>query len=107
MMTHDAAGKQQADSTNHLKSVFEQSLAVLRDDKNEDKSKGKNNDDERTSQKRLVRSACGAISCRCILTTLTSKSAALDEAAKALASLWKISGAGHTKLPGRVLVSHK
>ncbi len=107
MMTHDAAGKQQADSTNHLKSVFEQSLAVLRDDKNEDKSKGKNNDDDKNIAKKTRPQRVRRDFLPLHIDHANLQKRALDEAAKALASLWKISGAGHTKLPGRVLVSHK
>jgi hypothetical protein len=109
MMTHDLAGKQQIDSTNHLKSIFEQSLAVLREDGNEDKNQSKKNNDD---DKNVVKKTRPQVRVRRDFLPLHIDHAnlqkrALDEAAKALAALWKISGSGHAKLSGRVLVSHR
>jgi hypothetical protein len=108
MMAHDLAGKQLIDSTNHLKSIFEQSLAVLREDKNDKSNNVKNSNDD----KNLVKKTRPQVRVRRDFLPLHIDHAnlqkrALDEAAKALAALWKISGPGHTKLSGRVLVSHK
>jgi hypothetical protein len=107
-MAHDLAGKQLIDSTNHLKSIFEQSLAVLREDKNDKSNNVKNSNDD----KNLVKKTRPQVRVRRDFLPLHIDHAnlqkrALDEAAKALAALWKISGPGHTKLSGRVLVSHK
>lgn len=108
MMTHNLAGKQQIDSTNHLKSIFEQSLAVLREDK-DDKNQDENNNN---NDKNLVKKTRPQVRVRRDFLPLhvdhaSLQKRALDEAAKALAALWKISGPGHTKFSGRVLVSHK
>jgi hypothetical protein len=115
MMTHDLAGKQQIDSTNHLKSIFEQSLAELREDKNHKSNNVRTNNDKNNNNnddKNLVKKTRPQVRVRRDFLPLHIDHAnlqkrALDEAAKALAALWKISGPGHAKLSGRVLVSHK
>jgi hypothetical protein len=109
MMTPDLAGKQQIDSTNHLKSIFEQSLAVLREDKHHVKNNNVKNNNE---DKNVVKKTRPEVRVRRDFLPLYIDHAnlqkrALDEAAKALAALWKISAPGHHKLAGRVLVSHK
>jgi hypothetical protein len=75
---------EESDSTNHLKSIFDQSLAVVCKDKDSVRT--------RSQPERLRRGSpplhVGAVSLQ---------KRALDNAAKALATLWKVSGAGRAK----------
>jgi hypothetical protein len=80
MLTNQSAGNKQAESTHHLKSVFEQSLAVLREDEH----------------KNVVKKTRSPLRARRDFLPLHIDPAnlqkrALDDAAKALAALWKIS----------------
>jgi hypothetical protein len=74
----------ESDSTNHLKSIFDQALAVLCE----------HNDSvrPRSQTERLRR---GSLPLHIDAVSLQKR--ALDNAAKALATLWKISGARHAK----------
>jgi hypothetical protein len=87
--------QQQTESTNHLKSVFEQSLAALREDNNAVITKTRPN---------------VSVRCNCLplhVDPANLQKRALDDAAKALAALWKISQPGRCKLPARVMSSVK
>ena len=72
------------DSTNHLKSIFDQSLAVLCEDKDSERA--------RAQPERLRR---GSLPLHADEVSLQKR--ALDNAAKALATLWKVSGARRAK----------
>jgi hypothetical protein len=90
MITNEFAGKKQMESTQHLKSIFEQSLAVLREDKN------------------VIKKSRPNVRLRRDFLPLHTEPAnlekvALDEAAKALAVLWRVSGTGRSRLPGTVI----
>ncbi|MGZ6231092.1 MAG: hypothetical protein ACXWMO_10050 [Syntrophales bacterium] len=80
----------QFDSTHHLKSIFEQSLAVLCRDGDKDSATG-------NGQNGRVR--CDSLPLHMDAANLEKR--ALDDAAKALATLWKISDAGRPKLQAR------
>jgi hypothetical protein len=103
MLTNELAGNKQAESTHHLKSIFEQSLAVLREDnQNEDKKEDKN------EHKNVVKKTSPNLRARRDFLPLHIDPAnlqkrALDDAAKALAALWKISetGSRQTARPAR------
>jgi hypothetical protein len=87
MLTNQSAGNKQAESTHHLKSVFEQSLAVLRED---------NNNKIKNEHKNVVNKTRSPLRARRDFLPLHIDPAnlqkrALDDAAKALAALWKIS----------------
>ena len=80
---------EESNSTNHLKSIFDESLAVLCED----------NDSVRARpQTEWLRR--GSLPLRVDAVNLQKR--ALDNAAKALATLWKISGPKRTKLQSRV-----
>ncbi len=81
---------QQPESTNHLKCVYEQSLAVLRD--------GRGAADKNTESAKTLRATLPLH-----IDAESLQKRALDDAAKALSTLWKVSGA---KLPARV-ISHR
>ena len=87
--------QQQTESTNHLKSVFEQSLAALREDNNAVITK--------TRPNVRVRRNCLPLH----VNPANLQKRAPDDAAKALAALWKISQPGRCKLPARVMSSVK
>ncbi len=94
MATNGLVGKQQSDFTNHLKSIFEQSLAVLRQDKDVTKKTRHN-----------VRVRRDFLPLHIDPANLQKR--ALDDAAKALAALWKISEPGRGKLPTSAMSPHK
>ncbi len=80
-MNHNNAPSAQPESTNRMKNIFEQSLAVLRGDKN------------RTGN---VQKHC--VSLPLHIDAANVQKRAVEEAAKALASLWKISDTRRSKL---------
>lgn len=93
-MTTKIALNQQSDSTHHLKSIFEQSLAVLCD---------KDNDAAPTNtQNGRLRHSLPLH-----MDTADLQKRALDDAAKALATLWKISDPGRPKLQARETHSNR
>jgi hypothetical protein len=77
-----------SDSTNHLKSIFDQSLAVL--------CEGKNTVKTGSQPERLLRSSLPLH-----VDVVNLQKRALDNAAKALATLWKISKPKRPKLQSR------
>ncbi len=79
---------EESDSTNHLKSIFDQSLAVLCEDKDSVRA---------LSQTERLRR--GSLPLHVDAVSLQKR--ALDNAAKALATLWKISGTKRAKLQSR------
>jgi hypothetical protein len=97
-MTNDIAGKQQSESTSQLKSIFEQSLAVLRDDKPQNRN-------VTTKNPPNVRIRPDFFPLHIDPANLQKR--ALDNAAKALAALWKISEPGPTKPPFRAMNPNK
>lgn len=78
------------ESTNHLKAIFEQSLALMREDKDSKTNKPK---DSRLGRALLPLHSDGD----------DFQKRALNNAAKALATLWKISGPKRPQLPGRAM----
>jgi len=82
------------DSTNHLKSIFDQSLAVLC----EDKETVKNG----SQAERLLRSSLPLH-----VDAVNLQKRALDNAAKALATLWKISESKRPELHSRATRYHR
>lgn len=95
MATNELMVKQQTESTNHLKSVFEQSLAVLQDDNNAAMRK--------TRPNKPARRDCLPL----YIDPANLRKRALEDAAKALAALWRISQPGRGKLTARGLSFHK
>jgi len=91
-MNNENVPNAQPDPTRRLKSIFEQSLAVLLGDKH-----------ERTGNSRNVQKRCASLPLRMDAANL--QKCALEEAAKALASLWKISEPRRAKLPDRAIQS--
>ncbi len=89
-MAEKRTPNQQSDSTHHLKNVFEQSLAVLCRDRDNDPS-------TRNGRNRGVR--CDSLPLYMDPANLDKR--ALDAAAKALATLWKISNPGRIRLQAR------
>lgn len=82
-MMRDPAGVVKSESANQLKNVFEQSLAVLCEDESV-----------------VAKDAHSLpIRQRGIPQQADVRKRALNDAANALASLWKISGSGRGKLP--------
>ena len=79
---------EESNSTNHLKSIFDQSLAVLCD--NKDSVRGR-------SQTEWLRRSSLPLH----VDAVNLQKRALDNAAKALATLWKISGPKRPKLQSR------
>jgi hypothetical protein len=101
MLTNESAVNKPAESTHHLKSIFEQSLAVLRQDNNynyEDKHEHKNAVSKPRPNVPVRRDFLPLH-----IDPANLQKRALDDAAKALAALWKISGTGprQTARPGR------
>jgi hypothetical protein len=97
-MTNDIAGKQQSGSTNQLKSIFEQSLAVLCDDKPQ-------NGSVMTKNPQKIRIRRDFLPLHIDAANLQKR--ALDNAAKALAALWNISEPGRAKPPCRAMNPNK
>jgi hypothetical protein len=97
-MTNGIAGKQQCESTNQLKSMFEQSLAVLREDKPQH-----NNVTTKNSQNVRIRRDFFPLH----IDAASLQKRALDDAAKALAALWKISEPGRARPPFRAMNPNK
>jgi|SRR5271156_2880422 hypothetical protein len=97
-MTNEIAGKQQCESTNQLKSIFEQSLAVLCEDKPQNKNVILKNPQN-------VRIRRDFLPLHIDAANLQKR--ALDDAAKALAALWKISEPGRAKPPCRAMNPYK
>jgi hypothetical protein len=97
-MTNETAGKQQSGSTNQLKSIFEQSLAVLREDKPQNKN-------VITRNPQNIRIRRDFLPLHVDAANLHKR--ALDEAAKALSALWKISESGRAKPPCRAMNPNK
>jgi len=79
---------EESDSTNHLKSIFDQSLAVLCEDK-----------DSVRAWSQTERLRRGSLPLHVDAVNLRKR--ALDNAAKALATLWKISEPKRPKLQSR------
>jgi hypothetical protein len=90
IMISKTAIVEQSDSKNRLKGIFEHSLAVLCQDKSAA---------IRDAQDRRIRRASLPLH----MDEASLRKRALDDAAKALATLWKISEPARTKLPSRVL----
>jgi predicted HicB family RNase H-like nuclease len=86
-MSNAMTATEESNSTNHLKSIFDQSLAVLCEDSANTGSQTKR---QRRSSLPLHVDA------------VNLHKRALDNAAKALASLWKISEPKRPKLQSRV-----
>jgi hypothetical protein len=86
-MNNEKTLKQQPESTNRLKSIFDQSLEVLCNDKDASPQAG-------NPQKR-----CASLPLHIDATNLHKR--ALEEAAKALTTLWNISGTRRAKLQSR------
>ena len=86
-MSNTMTVTEESNSTNHLKSIFDQSLAVLCEDSAKTGSQ----------TKRLRRSSLPLH-----VDAVNLQKRALDNAAKALASLWKISEPKRPKLQSRV-----
>ena len=84
---------QQSDSTTHLKDIFEQSLAALSEE----------GDAIKSSQNRRTRRDYLPIH----MDAASHQKRALDDAAKALATLWKISEPGRQKLQAREIHSNR
>ena len=82
-------GTEESNSTSHLKSIFDQSLAVLCENNNTVKTG--------SQAERLLRSSLPLH-----VDVVNLQKRALDNAAKALATLWKISGPKRPKLQSRV-----
>jgi len=91
-MTQEAARKEASESTSKLKTIFEQSLALL----SEDKAASGEKENPSASLARRT-------SLPLHLDSANLQKRALDDAAKALATLWKISKPERTKLPNRAL----
>jgi hypothetical protein len=89
-MNPSNAPNAQPDSTNRLKSIFEQSLAVLRGDKG-----------DKNVRAGKVHKRCASLPLRMDAANLQKR--AVEEAAKALASLWKISDPKRSKLQARAI----
>lgn len=89
-MIHKTAVNEKCESTKHLANIFEQSLAVLCD--------GKNALREHEQTGRALRNSLPVY-----LDAASLQKRALDDAAKALATLWKIEEPGRAKLPSRTL----
>jgi hypothetical protein len=79
--------KQQPESTNRLKNIYQQSLEVLCDGKDGSTKAG-------NAQRR-----CASLPLRIDATNLQKR--ALEEAAKALTTLWNISGTRRARLQSR------
>jgi hypothetical protein len=88
IMTSRMTSNEQSDSTNYLKSIFEQSLAVL----SEDKDSGKTDTQTGHLRRRSLPLHLEAVSLH---------KRALVDAAKALKTLWKISKPRLAKLQNR------
>src|SRR5271170_609103 len=84
MLTNETAAREKSDSTNRLKKVFEQSLVVLCAC-----------NDAGAKKTEIARERRSFLPIHTDAASLQKR--ALDEAAKALATLWKISEAGRTK----------
>ena len=93
--THKTALNRQSNSTHHLKNIFEQSLAVLRSKDNDTATKNTHNGRLRLHSLPLHMDAADL------------QKRALDDAAKALATLWKISEPGRPKLQVRETHSNR
>jgi hypothetical protein len=91
-MTQDAVRQEASESTSKLKTIFEQSIALLSEEKSAcgEKENPLTNLARRTSLPLHIDSA-------------SLQKRALDDAARALATLWKISKPERTKLPSRAL----
>jgi len=92
--TSKIATDTQVESTNHLKAVFEQSLALMRENK---ESITRNRQDSRLGRACLPLDSEGN----------DFQKRALENAAKALATLWKVSGPTRPKLPGRTIFANR
>jgi hypothetical protein len=88
-MTQEQPTAANSKSTNQLKSIFERSVAVLCKDKDTLK---------KDSQSRRIRQSLPLHA-----DSANIQKRALEDAAKALATLWKISEPGRAKLPSRVM----
>ncbi len=88
---------QQAESTNRLKSIFEQSREVLCEDKDRDKDKEKDG----STRARSAHKRCAFLPLH--IDSANVQKRALEEAAKALTTLWKISGTRRAKLETRTV----
>jgi hypothetical protein len=97
LMTNDLAAKQGTESIHHLKCIFEQSLAVLGEDKKNLNIKKGIRPHEPVRRDFLPLHIDPA----------NLQKRALDDAAKALAALWKIPETGRTKPGPRAIVSHR
>jgi hypothetical protein len=86
-MSNAMTATEESNTTNHLKSIFDQSLAVLCEDSAKTGSQTKG---QRRSSLPLH------------IDAVNLQKRALDNAAKALASLWKISEPKRPKLQSRV-----
>lgn len=84
---------QQAESTNRLKSIFEQSLEVLCEDKDKEK--------DGSTRARSAHKRCAFLPLHIDAANVQKR--ALEEAAKALTTLWKISGTRRAKLETRTV----
>jgi hypothetical protein len=94
MATNALLGRQQAESTNHLKSIFEQSLAVLGEDKS-------------VVMKTRFNVGARRDFLPLHIDPVSLQKRALDDAAKALAALWKVSDSGRSRMTARVISRHK
>jgi len=94
-MIKDKASNAQPDSTNQLMSIFDESLAVLSEDKK----------DAKPQKGQKIRNLRLTLPIHVDPVNLQKR--ALDEAAKALTSLWKISDPRRARLPGRPLPSNR
>lgn len=93
-MNHGRGSADSPESTNELRSIFEQSVAVLCEGK-----PGASKDS------RGVRIRHNSLPLHTDAADIQKR--ALDAAAKALASLWRISEPARAKLPGRVMPSSR
>ncbi|MGO8986677.1 MAG: hypothetical protein ACLPHI_19675 [Terriglobales bacterium] len=93
-MTSKVVPAVRPESTNDLKDLFEQSLAFMCEDKESSLKNGK--------KSRLRHASLPLHSDAADL-----QRRALDNAAKALATLWKISQPGRPKAPTRVMLPHR
>ena len=90
-MINSIAGNEKRDSSKHLANIFEQSLAVLCDGKK-----------ALTARRPIGRALRNSLPVH--LDDASLQKRALEDAAKALATLWKIEEPGRTKLGGRTTV---
>ena len=94
-MTIKTELNEQSNSPHHLKNIFEQSLALLCDKDNDTPTKNTHNGRLRLHSLPLHMDAADL------------QKRALDDAAKALATLWKISEPGRPKLQVRETHFHR